>query len=272
MLFFVGTYTRLGGPGIALCRLDGRGLRLLSAQAELANPTYVILSRDGHSLFAAGADPETGEGLAASYAVKGEGLRLTGRAHTGGKAACHLTLDPAERHLYATNYLSGSVAMFPVESGRVGQRQQLLCHEGRGPNPGRQEGPHTHQARFRPGGSELFVCDLGIDAVVVYAQDPETGALSRQASVPVEPGAGPRHLVFSSPDRFYLACELDSTVRVYQRDCQGFACAQALSTLPEGWAGENTASAIRLFRGHLYAMTASRPLRCKRTGGSCRSA
>ncbi len=41
MLFYVGTYTRLGGPGIAICSLDSKITRLKRgciAESDLCHP------------------------------------------------------------------------------------------------------------------------------------------------------------------------------------------------------------------------------------------
>ena len=103
MLFYVGTYTGMGGPGLCVCSLDHGRLHLLGAARELDDPIYAILSQDDRTLFAVGSDPATGEGVAASYAVSGSRLTLLSAQPTGGRAACHLTLDPQERAQYAAN-------------------------------------------------------------------------------------------------------------------------------------------------------------------------
>lgn len=252
MDFFVGTYTVLGGPGIVRCRLADDRLAMLSTASELVDPTYVILSRDKRHLFAVGALVGAGEGMVASYQVGKEALTKITEWPTGGNAACHLALDPEERFLYVANYVSGSISMFPATNGLLGPCGQLITHEGHGPNAARQEKAHAHHVAFRPGTRELFVCDLGMDAVVVYEQEPKMGGLSPIGPIPVEAGLGPRHLVFDGQNRFYLACELGNAVCVYEWQGQGWECVQTLSTLPPGWTGENTVAAIQLRDRRVY--------------------
>jgi 6-phosphogluconolactonase len=138
-----------------------------------------------------------------------------------------------------------------VKDGVLAPQIQLLKHTGFGLDKARQEGPHVHQCVFRPGKNELFVCDLGIDQVVVYAQDPETGLLSLQEVIKMPGGMGPRHLVFKDPDCFYVTGELDNMVRhVVYRD--GWQIAGQFSTLPGDWAGESFSGAIRFHNNSLW--------------------
>ena len=66
---------------------------------------------------------------------------------TAGGSACHLTLSPDERFLYVANYDDGKLSVFPVMEGKVGPRVQLIQHEGHGPDPRRQAGPHGRKAK-----------------------------------------------------------------------------------------------------------------------------
>ena len=153
MKFYVGDYTRLGGPGVCLCELEGDALRFLCKGDVCVNePTYVILSRDQKTLYATSGTSCDGEstGSIATYDVSHGDLRFTGMHSTGGTATCHLTLDKDERILYAANYLSGSLSVFPVENGHVLPRIQLIEHEGHGPNEKRQERAHVHFVAFHP--------------------------------------------------------------------------------------------------------------------------
>ena len=61
MRFYLGTYTRLGGPGVACCELRGdNGMRVLSS-ACLENPTYAIANARHDRLFCVSSAPASGE-------------------------------------------------------------------------------------------------------------------------------------------------------------------------------------------------------------------
>lgn len=274
MRFYTGCYTRMGGPGISVCCWENGQIELLHTCCDVNDPTYVILSRDNRTLYAVGSLPDTGEGAAASYRIEGDTLQMLSIQPTGGQAACHLTESADGRFLYVANYLSGSVSVFPVKDGMLGERIQLVQHAGHGPHGLRQDGPHTHQCVFRPGTNELFVCDLGIDRVMIYAQHADTGLLTYREEIAMPGGMGPRHLVFADKDHFYVTGELDNMVRrvVYEN---GWKISGEISTLPKDWTGENTSAAIRLHDGALVVSNRGHDSLCRielDTEGEMRSA
>jgi 6-phosphogluconolactonase len=249
MLFYAGTYTSLGGPGIAVYTLVRGRLRLLAAAGGIADPIWLV--RRGDTLYAAGTDADE-NGAAASFRIAGERLEFLSLRETGGKEPCHLALDPAGRFLYAANYGSGSVSVLPLAEGRILPRVQLAVSGGHGLHLLRQEAAHPHQAVFRPGTRELFVTDLGTDSIRVYAADEDTGMLALRDTIPCRPGSGPRHLAFANEGLFYLAGELDNTVTLFKHEKNGWRDCASVSTLPAGFAGENIAAALRLADGRLY--------------------
>lgn len=253
MVFYVGTYTRLGGPGVAVCALEDGAMRLVET-APLPNPTYLILSPDRTRLYAVSSDPAgagSRGGSCAIYDVRSDGLALRHRFDTGGEGPCHLCLSPDGRFLYVANYTSGHLTVFPLDP--PGPRIQLLAHEGASVHPQRQSGPHIHHVSFLPGTRTLAAVDLGIDAVVLYRQDPATGLLSESGRMPCRPGLGPRHIAYGDPGTAYLVHELGNAVSVLRTGADTMTCVQTLSTLPEGFRGDNTGAAIRVFGGHVFA-------------------
>ncbi len=251
MKFLVGNYTSLGGPGVALCELENNALRLLDTNPDIGDPTYVILSADQKTVYASGSD-ENG-GAVAAFDLSDGLLRFVSKQPTFGNAACHLTLSPDERYLYVANYLTGNLAVFPVSGTAIGACIQLIQHEGSGPFPGRQECAHLHFVSFDPEDELLlYAVDLGMDAVMIYRQDPKTGLLTAQERIDAEAGLGPRHLIFHGADRMYLAHELGNMVSAYQRTNAGWKLIHTLPTLPGDWQGANTVAAIRIQNGRLY--------------------
>lgn len=262
MRFYIGSYTRLGGPGIAVCSLHGGRMTVESAAREIEDPIWVSLSRDRKTLYAVGSDT-LGEGVVAGYRVEDGRLSLLSRQHTGGRAVCHLTLSWDERYLYAANYLSGSISVFPVQEGRLGKCIQYVQHTGSGPHPKRQEAAHTHQCLFRPGKNELFVCDLGIDQVMVYRQDAASGLLSLKEKILMPAGMGPRHLAFADENCFYVTGELDNVVRRCVQKKGVWQIDGAISTLPKDYEGNNLSAAIRLHAGALYVTNRGHDSLCR---------
>ncbi len=248
MRFYVGTLTRLGGPGLVSCRIEGDRLMQEAADASLVDPNYLIFDKALRRLYAVSANAGEGtmKGSVTAWRLTENGLVFLGRQSTGGNGACHLTLCPDGRFLYAANYATGSLAAFPVTEEGLGPRLQLIIHRGRGPHPTRQAGPHVHQVTFLPWANILCAVDLGTDGLVLYAQDIKTGLLSPYGTFRFAPGLGPRHVAYGRDGTAYVAHELGNAVSVLKWASGKFALLQTLSTLPEGFAGENTAAAIRL--------------------------
>jgi 6-phosphogluconolactonase (cycloisomerase 2 family) len=128
-------------------------------------------------------------------------------------------VHPSGRWLLSANYLSGSVAVHPIEaSGAPGERTDLVTHSSPPPGPG-QQGPHAHQVITSPDGGHVLAVDLGTDTVYTYRLDPSKGTLTEVSRARTRPGAGPRHLTFHPDGRFaYLANEVDNTAVVCAYD------------------------------------------------------
>jgi 6-phosphogluconolactonase len=111
-------------------------------------------------------------------------------------------------------------------------------------DPGRQEGPHAHSINLDTANRFAFAADLGLDQVLLYRFDAAAGTLTPHdpPSVSTAPGAGPRHFAFHPSGRFaYVINELDSTVTAfrYEADAGTLSEIQVITTLPEGFSGEN---------------------------------
>jgi 6-phosphogluconolactonase len=263
---FVGSYGPEDRPGIYAVGLDeaATGLHLRGSFAGVRNPSFLSLHPGGDHLYAVS---ETGRGSDGTHGAvhafrlerAGATVDLVALNHrsTAGDHPCHLRIDGDGRWLAVANYGTGNVAVFPLlPDGVLGEMAAFVQHAGTGPNPNRQEGPHAHATIFTPDNRFLIVADLGIDQLVVYAFDADTGSLARHRAVLVNPGAGPRHLAFH-PDGMHLFVvnELTSSVTWYRYDAPAGSIRelQTRSTVPSD-APENTAADIHLSHSgrHVY--------------------
>jgi 6-phosphogluconolactonase len=221
-LVYIGSFTKDAGgegTGISLARQDTATgeLTFLDIVAETTSPAFLAWHPDGTHLYAVN---ERGDASVVAYAVDGKGgLRELGVQPTGGNGACHLVVHPSGRYLLSANYGSGHLSVHPIRpDGSLGERTDLIQHEGSGPNAKRQEGPHAHHIRVDPGGQHVLAVDLGLDAVLTYTLDLEAGTLAPGPVAETAPGAGPRHLAFGPDGLVHVAGELDSTVTTYSLD------------------------------------------------------
>ena len=253
---YIGTYTRDESRGIYAARLSSSAgiLEVREAATGIENPSFLIANAARTRLYAVS---EVGEllgrpgGGVVSYAINADaGLTELNRQPTGGGAPCHLGLDRTGQCLLVANYMGGNVAAFPLApDGSLLPAAQVVQHEGSGPNPNRQEGPHAHWAGVDAANRFAFVVDLGIDRVVGYRIDPASARLEPApgAGFASRPGAGPRHLDFHPSEPFaFIINELDSTLTSvgYHADTGRMEEVQTVSTLPAGYTASSSCAEI----------------------------
>lgn len=274
-LVYVGTFT--GTPanskGIYLFSLssDDEEMKLtpLGVAAETPSPTFLALDAKRRLLFCVNEiDTFQGKpnGAVSSFAIDpatGK-LKLINQRPSMGTHPCHVVLDKTGKNVIVANYNSGSVAVFPVsEDGHIGEPTCVIQDTGSSVNADRQAGPHAHCITLSPDNRFAFVCDLGIDKVLMYKFDSEHGKLvpNEPSFVPAIPGSGPRHLTFSPNGRFaYLICEMASTMTTFAYDARAGTLkeVQTISCLPASFHGMNTAAEIAIETSGKYLFASNR--------------
>ena len=238
-----------GIGGIYSFNMDENGKLYFKDKFDAWSPTYLAKAND--KMFALLRDPyrnQSPNSALVSFDVTKDGrlINKTEMVSTEGTVACHLSVSSDGKDVYAANYSSGSVA-------KVGEK--LVVHEGNGPHPTRQTAPHTHIAALTPDEKYVVVCDLGIDKIFFYDRNLELVSIREMPA-----GSGPRHIVFSNDGKYiYCVTELSNEVIVLKyNDGKAEIVGDAVSTLPEGYKGSNTASAIRLSADGKYLYVANR--------------
>ena len=188
-----------------------------SATERPQSPSYLAWHPDGRHFYAAGEESD-GQVWALRLSAARRAIGVVGSVATGGAHPCHLAVDPTGRVLLTANYSSGSVAVHRLRAdGRIGELSHLVQHEGSGPDPDRQGGPHAHMVYFADDSLVLAV-DLGADLIVAYRLDPAAGRLEPLASSSLPAGFGPRHLVELPGDRVAVAGELTGEIALLRLD------------------------------------------------------
>ncbi len=217
--------------------------------AELSNPSYGTASKNQDKHYFVVEDSD-GKVQAFNSDLENTGLTPINSQSTQGIHPCYLALSPDEQHLAVANYSSGNVAVFGLDgSGALQDDPRVLQHQGVGVNPERQEGPHAHWAEWNPESTFLYVVDLGLDQVMAYPFDQNSGEIGDGfTALETTPGAGPRHMVFHpTQDRVYLFNELSNEVVAAQRMASGhLQPLQTVSSLPEGFEGATQGAHIAI--------------------------
>lgn len=237
----IGTYTQ------KMPWADGRADGILSAfaresaattMATVANPSYIAATSDGRYVYAV-TELADGQVTAFGRDVTTGGFRRLGSRSSSGSGPCHLAVSPDDAHVVVANYITGTVAAFPIRpDGSLDEPSSTLAHHGPGCGvvPTRQEAPHPHMITFDPMTDCVVVPDLGTDTV--HFHHFHDGALEPGETVRLAPGTGPRHLAFHpSGSACYVVGELSNTLSTLLRTETGFVLADCASTLPPGTVG-----------------------------------
>jgi 6-phosphogluconolactonase len=244
-------------------------LEPLGLAAETANASFITVDAKRSLVFAVN-ETDTFEGKPAggvsSFTIDSASgkLKLINQASSRGTGPCHLALDKTGRHLLVANYAGGSVAVLPVTAdGRLGEATAFIQHTGKSVHPTRQTGPHAHCVTLDASNRFVFVCDLGLDEVLVYRFDAEKGTLTPNDPpfVKVKAGSGPRHIVFGRGEKFaYLISEINSTLTTFAYDAKTAALKelQTVSTVPEYFDGPNTAAELQVDPTGKYLFASNR--------------
>lgn len=216
---------------------------------EAVAPAYFIIRADGRRLYTCNSAP--GSSVSA-YAIEPASGKLTflNQQPSGGGDPSYVSLDPSGHYLMVANFLGGSVAVFALRpDGSIGRRTAFVQHIGASMDPNDPRHAHAHLIRSDPSHRFVLSTDLGLDKIFVYRLNPRTGALTPNDPpfVSVAPGSGPRHLAFDPHGRYlYLITQTANTIIRFGWDSEHGVLKQfeKVSTLPEGFTGENTAAEI----------------------------
>ncbi len=252
---FIGTYTGSGSDGIYSTFLNAKTgeLKAPTLVAKTANPSFLILhtaATGEHTVLT--VNEVSDSGAISVFRGQGSGVWEQGsQVSSHGGSPCHISLDRSKQFVFVANYMGGIAAYRLNEDGSPGELTAKIEHQGSGPDQKRQDRPHPHFIQATPNNKFVLVADLGIDKIMIYRFDVNTGSLSPNdppfAALP--PGSGPRHLVMDATGtRVYALNELNSTITFFTLDpgpCS-LSPVQTVSTLPSGFDGANTAAEIAL--------------------------
>lgn len=268
---YIGTYNP-NGEGVYRVQVDpaSGALSAKTLVSNQPNPAQLTLDAQGRTLYVASEVADfngSKHGGIIAYRINpvDGGLTQLNQVDSQGAGPVYLSLTPDGRHLLVANYVSGSVAAFPIESdGKLGNAssvQQDQGPAGAGKPAGAVEGsfaasdhngPHAHMIASDPSGKFVFSTDLGLDRLYQWRFDGASGQLS-----PNDPpwiaassaGAGPRHFVFHPDGKTVLLVnEEASTLTSYRFDSQKGTLKQlhAVSSLPADYKGTSFASGLVL--------------------------
>ena len=176
-----------------------------------------------------------GKGGVASWKVTADGVEPINRATYDGKGLCQATFDHTGQMVIGADYGGGKLTAWPIDQdGKLGENSALFKHEVIDKRARPQDQSRVHAAWAGPENKFVYVPDLGIDRVKIYAMSPKDGKLTPAGAGVSPPGSGPRHMKFSKDGKFaYVLNELSVSVTTFKRNADGSLTeVQTTSTLP----------------------------------------
>lgn len=240
----IGTYTTdTASQGVYRIDLVNNRLGNAVCVAQASDPSYLMM-QGGDALFWVQENLPLPNGELVCAAPSGEGYAIRWRVSTQGRHPCHLAASPEGAWLAVANYTSGSVALYPNNTGNTPILCALFPGLRGGLHPTRQTGPHAHFVRF-VSARELWSCDLGADSVRRFVLWQGQWRESTPA-LELPAGCGPRHLLIVG-QFVYVLCELSGELMTFALPGDDLTTGVLLSRQPcVDPLTEGTAAAMKL--------------------------
>lgn len=266
-LFLVGTYTEEDNQGVNLVSFNStqKQLQIESVSGNIKNPSYVITNADNTLAFAVQEDEGDRGGKVTSFKIDKNSRKLTkiNSVYSEGDGPCYLAMDPTEGFILVGNYGGGNLSVIPIQSdGELMPATQTKQHTGSSVDEERQNEPHVHSTVFHPKLNQVFVADLGTDYVNIYDFNPDSNlplTPSLTSSLKVEPGSGPRHLVFNEDgDHLYLIHEMKGEVGFYKKSDKQYQHVATYPLADEDFQGDHGGAEIRISKDYKFLYASNR--------------
>ncbi|MGY8655669.1 MAG: lactonase family protein [Verrucomicrobiia bacterium] len=255
---WIGTSGSKLSQGIYHCTLDSKTGKLSTptVAAEIRGPGFLAMHPDRSTLYSVGN--LGGKNVIAAWRIDGKDgkAKLTplNSVETGDGGSAHVCVDKTGKTVVSAQYGGGSVSVYSLNAdGSLKERTQLIEHEGGSKVKRQQQSPHPHWVGVSPDNRFVFVPDLGLDKVMIYALDAANSRLTPHGHGQMHPGAGPRHMKFGvDGKRAYVLGEIDVTVTVFDYDSKSGTMTpiQTIAAVPQAELDKEKAKSSSEIRVH----------------------
>lgn len=263
MVCFIGTYTDKGSEGIYRINFNANNKKIekFNLAYKVENPTYFAIDRERHILFSPCKINDEAGVSSFKYWQEQDSLNLVNYHVSEKKQPCHLFIDSDNQILITSNYHENKMAVYNTLEGIILNYPQIGSHEGKGSNSERQDKPHIHCSILTNDKKYILSSDLGIDKLVVYELN--NGKINQRMdlSFSFPDGTGPRHVVCSNSDYYYVISELTSEIFIlkYKDDETSILeHIQTISSVSPEYDGDKSGSAIRIHPSNKFLYTSDR--------------
>ena len=246
---FVGSYGNDLTRGIYAFHIDIDNGEILKKKfyKSLANPSALFKrERFIYTCYQNNTGLATDGGLW-QYAAMDLQFGLAARVSYHGRTYVSCFVNEDRSCAYAVDYYNGEVVVIPILKQKIVKVSQAIQHSGSSLDEKRQSQAHPTFIDETKDHQRIFVCDLGMDEVVLY-RVVEKGKLEKdeENSFKVKAGNGPKKMIFNQSGTIaYLLNELSNTISVYHYEDCHFTHVQDIDTYPKDeYKGESVAGDI----------------------------
>jgi len=262
---FAGGYAGADEKGLSVFEFNQKNgsLKLLSEWTVGPNPSYLCLSEQYKMLYAVYEvkrfQGKASGGLAAlQYDPESGNLEMKNELTIPYGGPCYVSVSADGGFLFLANYGSGSIAVVKLNDDGIPETVcDTILYVTETPLVS-----HPHMIEQDPAGKHVFVTDLGLDRIMIYDFDTNTGKLNQGGNNPVHlpQGSGPRHFAFNTDgSRLYVINELGSTMMVLKPgEKNNFEIIQTLPTVSKGYEGNNACADIHIGKNGNYLYGSNR--------------
>mgnify|MGYP001828125109 CR=1 FL=1 len=249
---YVGTYTDGESEGIYKLDFNTKTGELsnLELALKINNPSFISYTPNKKNIYAVGE----GE-LSAINALKVNtdgSLTLLNTVTSNGKGPCHVSVNEKGNKAVVSNYGGGNVSVYNLNNdGRLNEAFQVFDH-----NTENQKS-RAHSAQFYK--DDLFVSDLGRNAMYQYKLKNENYQLKSEAIVEMQGNPGPRHFAITKDGQnIYIINEYGGTITSVKRTADRFKKIDEDSTLDSSYTGNNSCADIHLSKDERFLYGSNR--------------
>lgn len=249
---YIGTYTNSNSEGIYKMdfNLKTGTLSNLQLAGAAQNPSFIAYSRNKKYLYTVS---ESLGGSVSAYKIQESGrLKFLNRVNSNGKGPCHISINKTGNKAVVSNYGGGSVSIYSIaRDGKLNEASQVFDYN----TPDIKS--HAHSAQFLR--DELFVSDLGMNALYQYRLKNDNYELVSPNIIEIEGNPGPRHFALTKDGKFiYVINEYVGSITSVKKTENGFEQIDYDTTLDENYKGNNSCADIHLSKNELYLYGSNR--------------
>ncbi|MFY0713301.1 lactonase family protein [Seonamhaeicola sp. NFXS20] len=251
---FVGTFTDKDSKGIYRFDFNTKtgelNNKILSIEA--VSPSFLDYSPDKKFIYSVNKTGTENDYIS-SYRINPNGtLSLINSVSSNGKNPCHISINKTGNKAVVSMYTAGKVSVYNINTdGSLNQASQVFNHNTE------NEKAKAHSAQFYK--DDLFVADLGRNAVYQYKLKDDNYNLQSEAIVKMKGNPGPRHFSITKNGQFiYIINEYGSSITSVKRTESSFKIIDEDSTLDENYLGKNSCADIHLSKNEQFLYGSNR--------------